>query len=60
MPFKKGSSRKTINSNTKEMIEAGYKPDQAYAAAMTSAGKTRKKKPRVAKKKKAKKRKKKR
>ena len=41
MPLKKGSSRKTINSNTKEMIRAGYPPKQAYAAANKKAGKSK-------------------
>jgi hypothetical protein len=44
MPLKKGKSRKVINDNTKEMIQAGYRPDQAYAASMKKAGKSKKKK----------------
>lgn len=41
MPLKKGSSRKVINANTEMMIKEGYKPDQAYAASMSKAGKSK-------------------
>jgi len=44
MPLKAGKSRKVINKNTKEMIEAGRPADQAYAASMKKAGKGKKKK----------------
>lgn len=44
MPLKKGKSRKTINSNTAELIHSGYKPDQAYAIANKKAGTSRKSK----------------
>lgn len=44
MPLKKGSSRKVINENTKELIRSGRKPDQAYAIANSEAKKGKKKK----------------
>lgn len=44
MPLKKGSSRKTINKNTDTLIREGIKHDQAYAIAMSTAGKNKKKK----------------
>ena len=43
-PLKKGSSQETISSNIAEMIRAGHPRNQAIAAAMSSAGKSRKKK----------------
>jgi hypothetical protein len=33
MPLKKGTSKQTAQRNTKEMIDAGHPPKQAYAAA---------------------------
>lgn len=44
MPLKKGSSQSTISENIAEMIRSGHPRNQAIAAAMRSAGKTRKKK----------------
>jgi len=38
MPLQAGRSKKVVRENTKEMIEAGYPPKQAYAAAMRKAG----------------------
>lgn len=43
MPLKKGKSRKVINDNTKELIQTGRNPKQAYAISMKRAGKSRKK-----------------
>ncbi len=43
MPLKKGSSKKTIRGNIREMVEAGYPQKQAVAASLTSARKTGKK-----------------
>lgn len=42
MPLKKGSSRKTIGDNIREMRKAGRPHKQAVAAAMRTAGKKRK------------------
>jgi hypothetical protein len=41
MPLKKGKSQETISSNIKEMIHAGHPKDQAVAAALSTARKTR-------------------
>jgi hypothetical protein len=43
MPLKKGSSKKTISSNIREMMHSGHPQKQAVAAAMRQAGKSRKK-----------------
>jgi len=40
MPLKKGSSRKTIGKNIKEMEESGHPPAQAKAAALNEARKS--------------------
>jgi uncharacterized protein len=37
MPLKKGSSKKVIQSNIKEMISSGHKPKQAVAASLNEA-----------------------
>jgi hypothetical protein len=42
MPLKKGKSQKVVSENIAEMIRAGHPRDQAIAASMRSAGKTRK------------------
>jgi hypothetical protein len=42
MPLEKGSSQETIGHNIAEMIKSGHPRDQAIAAAMSSAGKSRK------------------
>jgi hypothetical protein len=44
MPLKKGSSKKVISENIKEMIEAGHPKNQAVAASLNNAGKSKKKK----------------
>lgn len=41
MPLLKGKSQKTISSNIREMIHAGHARDQAIAAAMSQARKSR-------------------
>ncbi len=41
MPLKKGSSRKVISYNIREMIKAGHPQKQAVAAALNNAGKSR-------------------
>lgn len=41
MPLKKGKSQKTISSNISEMIRAGHPRDQAIAAALSTARKSR-------------------
>jgi hypothetical protein len=43
MPLKKGSSDKVVSQNIREMIKAGHPKKQAIAAAMRSAGRTKKK-----------------
>lgn len=37
MPLKQGSSQKTINANTEELIKAGRSPEQASAIAHKEA-----------------------
>jgi hypothetical protein len=46
MPLKRGSSKKTISQNIREMVKAGHPRDQAIAAAMNRAGKKKRKKTR--------------
>lgn len=41
MPLKKGSSKKVISSNIREMRAAGHPQAQSVAAAMREAGKSR-------------------
>ena len=41
MPLKQGKSQKTISSNIAEMIHAGHAQDQAIAAALQTARKSR-------------------
>ena len=41
MPLKKGSSQKIISSNIREMVKSGHKREQAIAASMKKAGKSR-------------------
>jgi hypothetical protein len=43
MPLKKGSSRKTISKNIRELRKSGRPQRQAIAIAMRSAGKSRRK-----------------
>lgn len=43
-PLEKGSSKATISKNIKEMVAAGRPQKQAVAAAMRSAGKSKRKK----------------
>jgi hypothetical protein len=44
MPLKKGSSRKTVSSNIREMINAGYPQKQAVAASLSNARRSKRKK----------------
>lgn len=43
MPLLKGKSKEVISENIAEMIRAGHPRNQAIAAAMRSAGKSRSK-----------------
>lgn len=43
MPLKKGKSKKVISSNIREMVKAGHPQNQAIAASMRKAGKSKKK-----------------
>lgn len=50
MPLKKGSSSKVIGENIKEMEASGHPRNQAIAAALNSAGKSKSTKPKGKKK----------
>ncbi len=50
MPLKKGKSEKIISANISEMMHAGHPRKQAIAAAMSKAGKSRKKRKKARKK----------
>lgn len=43
MPLIKGSSRKTISRNIREMVNAGYPQRQAVAASLSTARKSKRK-----------------
>lgn len=42
MPLKPGSSKETVSTNIKEMVDSGYPQKQAVAAAMHEAKKNKK------------------
>lgn len=43
MPLHNGTDNKTVSSNIRELIKAGYPQKQAVAISMNQAGKTKKK-----------------
>lgn len=42
MPLEKGSSRKVISTNIREMMDSGYPQKQAVAASLSSARRSKK------------------
>lgn len=44
MPLKPGKSKSVVSSNISEMIKSGHPKNQAIAAAMSKAGKSKPKK----------------
>ncbi len=49
MPLKKGTSKKTFNSNVSEMVKSGHPVKQAVAAAYATKRKAAKKSPKKSK-----------
>jgi hypothetical protein len=43
MPLAKGSSKSVMSKNIREMMKAGHSQSQSIAAAMSKAGKSKKK-----------------
>lgn len=50
MPLRKGSSRKTISANIREMVESGHPQRQAVAASLREADKSKRKRGKAKKK----------
>ena len=46
MPLKRGSSKKVVSANIRELRKSGHPQDQAVAIAMQKAGKSRRKRKR--------------
>jgi hypothetical protein len=46
MPLKEGRDDKTVSGNIGEMVSSGYPKDQAVAASMRKAGRSKKRKSR--------------
>lgn len=44
MPLKRGSSKKTVSDNIRELVKSGRPQDQAVAIALEKAGKGRRRK----------------
>jgi uncharacterized protein YoaH (UPF0181 family) len=49
MPLKKGSSQKTVSKNIRKMMDEGYSQAQAVAASLSSARRSKPKRPKKSK-----------
>ena len=45
MPLKRGSSKKVVSENIREMVHSGHPQKQAVVAALNNARRSRKRKP---------------